>query len=696
MPPKWGDGDNPNKGGGSGGGGGGGGSTSSSVNFALEENLSGTEGDGYFLGNVGGGGKSPSYLIEWDADSAGNYAGLDVEDYFIILGKGDLYYIGSGLDYETLSQYSLDITITSGSKVSTVDVTIDVIDVDEGVAPPEELIIAASALDTAPGVITIIGGEEGAHAGQSVSGAGDLNGDGYGDVIVGAAYAGDFTGEAYVVFSSAWGGDMMNIPVADLVDTSTAFDGFIVRASETASFAGRSVSGDGDINDDGISDVAVGASAANLTGEVYVIFGNNTGDYGVLDGEGRQVVDVADLTAAQGFIVQGLVDAGRLGVSVDFIGDFDGDGIDDLLIGANFANEAYVIFGSTTGFGDLDPDGRAVIDVATLTADEGLILQGGVLPGGTVNFLGIDYPYPETPDQAGYSVSAAGDINGDGMSDLIVGGPYHSTGVDEGLISVIPYQEGIAYVVFGDGAYHGTDLEDATTVDLTSLSGGSDGFAIIGGVNDLAGYSVAAAGDFNGDGFDDIAVGAPLDDSLLGDADSGAVYLIFGMNGGFPDEVDLSTFNDVTGSYSGGVDGVRIDGVEPNDQAGVSVAGIGDFNGDSLDDLLIGAYLSDAGGIDAGSAYVVFGYDPDGGGESPALDLGSLLIEDGFSFEGTEADDWLGYRVSGAGDLNGDGYDDLIVGAPGDDLSLVNDGSAFIVYGRSDADIEDLAIALMA
>ncbi|MCP4306559.1 MAG: hypothetical protein GY788_17155, partial [bacterium] len=171
---------------------------------------------------------------------------------------------------------------------------------------------------------------------------------------------------------------------------------------------------------------------------------------------------------------------------------------------------AYVVFGSGSGFGS-DVGGRQVIDLTSLSASEGFIIQGD-----------------EGSDRAGYIVSSAGDVNGDGFDDLIIGAPL---GDDGGSFA------GEAYVVFGTDAGFGTpDLASRQVIDLTNLSA-AQGFIIQGDEgSDRAGWSVSSAGDVNGDGFDDLIVGAPFGDD--GGTYAGEAYVVFG--GASPVNVDLT------------------------------------------------------------------------------------------------------------------------------------------------------------
>ena len=210
-------------------------------------------------------------------------------------------------------------------------------------------------------------------------------------------------------------------------------------------------------------------------------------------------------------------------------------------------------------------------------------------------------------------------------------------------------------------------------LQLSALDG-TDGFRINGeAAFDFAGWSVSSAGDVNNDGFDDIIVGAHGADPK-GDL-SGAAYVVFGKAGGFAANLNLSTLNGTTG--------FQISGEVADDQAGISVSSAGDVNGDGFDDIIVGAWLADPNGDASGAAYVVFGT---AGGFAATLDLSTLNGTTGFQISGEAANDFAGYSVSSAGDVNGDGFDDLIVGADGADANgNGNSGAAYVIFGKQTA-----------
>ncbi|MEE8392507.1 MAG: integrin alpha [Anaerolineae bacterium] len=434
--------------------------------------------------------------------------------------------------------------------------------------------------------------QENAHLGTSISIAGDVNGDGYADVIVGAPdYDGGQTdeGAAFVYHGSPTG---LVAGPADWMATG---------AQENAHF-GSSASTAGDVNGDGYSDVIVGAP--NYDGDrtdggaAFVYHGSSMGL-----GEGP-----ADWTAT------GDQSAATFGAAVSVAGDVDGDGYSDVIIGA----PAYDITGTVT----LTDTGRVYVYL-----------------GGATGFITSTANWTAWGDQVGTdfgtSVSTAGDVNGDGYSDVIVGAPGHDI-----IDTVILTDTGAAVV------YHGSSMGIRV--------GPADWMATGDQVYARFGAAVSIAGDVNSDGYADVIVGAPDYDGVQ--PDEGAAF-----------------------AYHGGPTGlsaVPAWSAHPTDQAdahfGVAVATAGDVNGDGHSDLAIGATGYDHEHTDEGGAFVYHG--------SPS----GLSTTSGWSATGERNGALIGWSVSTAGDVNGDGYADVIVGAPKYDHGQPEEGVAFLYVGGPD------------
>lgn len=262
-------------------------------------------------------------------------------------------------------------------------------------------------------------------------------------------------------------------------------------------------------------------------------------------------------------------------------------------------------------------------------------------------------------DALGFSLSGTGDINGDGIADFIIG----AQGTDN-----VGFSSGSAYVIYGrDGDYSG-DL------DLRTLSP-EDGFRIDAtSMNELAGSSVSGAGDVNDDGFDDILIGAT--NSNYGGNAAGAAYLVYGSATPFSPVVKLDTLD--------GTNGTRFDG-PALDATVSSVSGIDDFNGDGFDDFIVGSKYAES--PDKGAAYIVYGGDDiNFGAEAYIRRVGAEAELKGMKLVGKAEGDRAGEHVSAAGDINGDGLADVIIGASHSDADGENSGAAFVVFGRSAGD----------
>ena len=176
--------------------------------------------------------------------------------------------------------------------------------------------------------------------------------------------------------------------------------------------------------------------------------------------------------------------------------------------------------------------------------------------------------------------------------------------------------------------------------------GNSDASFAGEGPREHAGCSIVIAGDFNGDGFDDILIGAYGDRNDVEGFNPGETYLIFGKVSGW--SMDTRLWN-ADASFQGEQD---------DDSAGYSVASAGDVNGDGYDDILIGAMWNDDGDSSAGQTYLIFG-------KSSGWSMDTNLSTADASFIGEDASDISGVSVAGAGDVKGDGYDDILIGARG-------------------------------
>ena len=348
------------------------------------------------------------------------------------------------------------------------------------------------------------------------------------------------------------------------------------------------------------------------------------------------IINLSTLDGTNGFRLDGVAAGDNSSYQVSSAGDINGDGYDDLIIGAHYADNngsnsgsSYVVFGTGNAF-------ASTVNLSTLDGTNGFRLDGVA-----------------AEDFSGTTVSSAGDINGDGYDELIIG----AYGADpNGDFS------GSSYVVFGSGNAF------ASTVNLSTLNG-TTGFRLDGeAVLDESGYSVSSAGDVNGDGYDDLIIGANHADPN-GSA-SGSSYVVFGKASAFASTVNLSTLD--------GTNGFRLDGEAASDISGYPVSSAGDINGDGYDDLIIGAAYADINGSSSGSSYVVFG---SGNAFAPTVNLSTLDGTNGLRLDGEAASDVSGFSVSSAGDINGDGYDDLIIGALDADINGSNSGSSYVVYG---------------
>ena len=524
--------------------------------------------------------------------------------------------------------------------VDTGPITLTLEDFTAAIVRPSE---APATLNLATGINATTGARLNAQASdgsdRAVASVGDINGDRIDDFAIGASSAGHDgrydSGSTYIIYGKTSGLDA-NIDLSTLERSA----GFRIDGDEY-DFSGRSVSGVGDVNGDGYDDIIIGAAEEHPHGATYVVFGKPENFAGN--------IDLSALTVSDGIRIAGERGVYLSGISVAS-GDVNGDDVNDIIIGASgpgrrgegdAKGSTYVVFGKETGFaGNIDL-GQIVRnedeDNDNDNDNDGFRLNGEA-----------------AQDSSGYSV-ASGDFDGDGMDDIIIGAPF----ADPSDVS----DSGVTYVVFGKDSSFSGAIDISDIIDL----GGTVGLRINGeAANDQSGYSVASAGDINGDGKDDIIIGAPFaDPNGNSDSDSGSSYVVFGKDRSTNGTIELS-------AIARGEGGFRIDGAGAGDQSGYSVSSAGDFNNDGYDDIIIGARYADSSGVsDDGSSYVVFGK---ASGFSGTLDL-STLGDAGFRIDGGSANGQSGTSVASAGDVNGDGYDDIIIAGSG--------GASHIVYGRA-------------
>lgn len=571
----------------------------------------------------------------------------------------------------------------------------------------QALVYFGSSTGIAPEADTILKESMGfAMYGESVAGAGDINGDGYSDIIVGAPGYGYLTpypdglkGRVYIYYGSA-----------------TGFAGSdYVEGEQYQNYFGQLVAGMGDVNGDGYSDIAISAPnyhvfAPNADGAVFIYYGSATG----LTLTPAHVYTNAQPIASTGF-----------SQSIAGGGDFNGDGYTDLVLGQpqyhddmfgpdpfHTIGRLLLYYGSPSGLpatpviidstarvglalgapiahaGDVNGDGYADIVVSgidTIAHVPRLLLMHGAATGlqDTAYYL-VDSLH----SIAVTALAAAGDIDGDGYTDIIAGDrdydagdslnagrAYIFHGGPDSLHNVLPAvvmnHQGLTVIGFGKSMQHAGDINGDGYSDVvigdhnfikstTNYEGRA--YVYYGSANGLPevpdvtldinqpdchlGYSVSG-GDVNGDGYADVIVSAPRYNDT-----QGGVFIYYGSSSGL-----IMTPATITGA--------------PGQHIGYAVAGAGDLNGDGYGDVLISAY-NEIVTIDTGKVFVYYG------------SASGLPATPNHIIQGTNEPDMAGFgrSLASAGDVNGDGYGDVIIGAHGStDGSHAREGRAYLFMG---------------
>lgn len=413
----------------------------------------------------------------------------------------------------------------------------------------------------------------------------------------------------------------------------------------------------GDVNGDGYDDFIMSSFANNSSaGIVYLRYGD---DQPLSDN-----VQVSDLASFVGTTTGDL-----FGISADSIGDFNGDGYDDLIVGASSAGsngEAYFIAGQSSqytgakaaenlptilqgggqndnlgnavaGVGDLNGDGFDDFVVGASLDDQPKVNGGAVLvyygssEGLTAGEVGANAEAdakltgPTVSGRVGSEVVGLGDVNGDGLDDFMIA----ASGLN------------VSYIVYGSETEMSGTAPLVSVVDVV-FNPGDSGLVFDG--------NIAGAGDVNGDGKADVLIGDPTN------GDEGAAYLFYGPFDSEEDTPD-ATFT----------------GEEDGDTAGTSVAGVGDVNADGFADFLIGDPSLDDSNANQGAAYLFYGQSS---AFSGSVGLGTA---DKRILGGTSQDN-AGSEVGFAGDVNGDGYSELLVAASAESTGGDEAGAVYLGY----------------
>jgi len=388
---------------------------------------------------------------------------------------------------------------------------------------------------------------DGDQFGSALASIGDLESDGVGDLAVGAPFDddnGNNRGAIWILFMDADGRVDLEQKISD---EEGGFNGILDNDDQF----GSAIANIGDLNNDGVVDLAVGAPGDDERGDnrgaVWLLFLNALGT----------VVQSQKISDRAGEFEGNLSDNDQFGGAVANIGDIDGDGVTDLAVGA--AND------------DDGGDNKGAVWILFMNSD-GTVKAQQKISDNDGNFDGN----LDNGDRFGSATAGIGDLNNDGVNDLAVGANQDSDGGSD---------RGAVWLLFLN-----TDGTVSSSQKISQTKGGFNGDL---GDSDRFGSAIANIGDLDEDGVIELAVGAPQDDD--GGQDRGATWILFLDNDAeVGSEIKISSGNNFNGNLSDG------------DQFGSAIAEIGDLDGDNINDITIGAPLDDDGGTDRGAVWVLF------------------------------------------------------------------------------------------